>query len=337
MPVIAGQPLAAGPAGTGTATADQDPPGISRRRTRRRRQEASTAAGRAALVSAAQDGRRQGQVARGLWRRARSHQRCQPSRTPGGRREYRGPASQTRRSSPGAARRCGRPGSRGRGARRRRPSAAVPAARPPARGPGPPARCPASWGWAPGSDHPGTGQLIELLFQGAEPGVISRMPAGLHPAVTADHRRRGRDHLHEHQLLPGADPRGAGHHQRRAAGLRRRAGRRDQVRQPDRDRRAARLIRITLTSYGGHRCACLALTAGNRGLCCTSRTADPNHVKNAQVPWHLGGIPRAGTRRRDASSPLGIGSGVKNNARGTSVTVSADGRGLVSQAGAVLL
>ncbi len=68
----------------------------------------------------------------------------------------------------------------------------------------------------------------------------------------------------------------------------------------------------------------------------TARIADPNHVKNAQVPWHLGGIPRAGTRRRDASSPLGIGSGVKNNARGTSVTVS-DGRGLVSQAGAVLL
>ena len=100
-------------------------------------------------------------------------------------------------------------------------------------------------------DHPGTGQLIELLFEGAQPGVISRMPACLHLAVPADHRRRDRGHLHEHQLLPGPDPRGAGHHQRGAAGLRRRAGRRDQVRQPDRDHRATQLSRITLTCWNG--------------------------------------------------------------------------------------
>ena len=57
-------------------------------------------------------------------------------------------------------------------------------------------------------DHPGTGQLIELLFEGAQPGVLSRMPAGLHLAVAADHRRRGRGHLHEHQLLPGPESAG---------------------------------------------------------------------------------------------------------------------------------
>ena len=54
-------------------------------------------------------------------------------------------------------------------------------------------------------DHPGTGQLIELLFERAQPGVISRMPGGLHLAVAADHCRRGRGHLHEQQLLPGTD------------------------------------------------------------------------------------------------------------------------------------
>ena len=106
-------------------------------------------------------------------------------------------------------------------------------------------------------DHPGTGQLIELLFQGAQPGVIGRMPAGLHLAVAADHRGRGRDHLQEYQLLPGADPRGAGHHQRRAAGLRRQAGRRDQVRQPDRDHRAAQLSRSARRSSGRITLACV--------------------------------------------------------------------------------
>ena len=39
------------------------------------------------------------------------------------------------------------------------------------------------------------GHLIQLLLDDPEPGVISGMPAGLHPPVAADHRRRDRHRL----------------------------------------------------------------------------------------------------------------------------------------------
>jgi GAF domain-containing protein len=42
------------------------------------------------------------------------------------------------------------------------------------------------------------GHLIELLLDDAEPGVISRVTAGLHLPVPADHRRRDRRRLAEH-------------------------------------------------------------------------------------------------------------------------------------------
>ena len=56
-------------------------------------------------------------------------------------------------------------------------------------------------------DHAGLpGHLIQLLLDDPEPGMVSGMPAGLHPPVAAHHRRRDRHRLAEHHQVPGADP-----------------------------------------------------------------------------------------------------------------------------------
>ncbi len=82
--------------------------------------------------------------------------------------------------------------------------------------------------------------------------MAGRMPASLDPAVAADHRRGDRDHLHENHLIPGADHRGAGHHQRRPVPLHRPAGRRHQIGHPHRDdRRAARKRRRIRAGQAG--------------------------------------------------------------------------------------
>ena len=57
-------------------------------------------------------------------------------------------------------------------------------------------------------------RLIELLLDDPEPGVISRVPAGLHPPVATHHRGRDRDRLAEHHHVPGADLPLAGRRQR---------------------------------------------------------------------------------------------------------------------------
>jgi len=85
-------------------------------------------------------------------------------------------------------------------------------------------------------DHPGSRQVIELLLERAQPGVISGMPGRLDPPVAADHRGRDDHDLHEQQLIPGPDHGGAGHHQRRAiAPGQGPAARRHQIRRSDRD------------------------------------------------------------------------------------------------------
>ena len=88
------------------------------------------------------------------------------------------------------------------------------------------------------------GHLIQLLLQDPQPGVIRRVPAGLHVPVAADHRGRDDDRLAEHHQVPAADPAGAGGCQRGPVPLAEhpphRAG---QVSQPDRDQPPAGQIR----------------------------------------------------------------------------------------------
>ena len=67
-------------------------------------------------------------------------------------------------------------------------------------------------------------------------GVISRVPAGLHPPVATHHRGRDRDRLAEHHHVPGADLPLAGRRQRGPVPLpQQTAQRRPQVSSPHRD------------------------------------------------------------------------------------------------------
>ena len=80
-----------------------------------------------------------------------------------------------------------------------------------------------------------SGQGIDPLLGHAEPGVLSRVPGGLHPPVPADQRRRHRHRLEEDHRIPAADLPRTRHDQRRPAVLAQaRPGRRGQVGHPDR-------------------------------------------------------------------------------------------------------
>ena len=80
------------------------------------------------------------------------------------------------------------------------------------------------------------GQGIQPVLGHAEAGVIRRMPASLHPPVTADHRCRDRHRLEEDHTVPGADlPRRRRGQRRPAVLTRARPGRPGQVRHPHRD------------------------------------------------------------------------------------------------------
>ena len=58
------------------------------------------------------------------------------------------------------------------------------------------------------------GHLIQLLLQYPQPGMIRRVPAGLHAPVAAHHRSRDDDRLAEHHQVPG---RGSGRRRRPSA------------------------------------------------------------------------------------------------------------------------
>ena len=68
-------------------------------------------------------------------------------------------------------------------------------------------------------DHPRPRQLLELLPERSQPGMIGRMLARPDSPVAADQSRRDRHDFPEHQRLPCADHGSAGHHQRRAVTL----------------------------------------------------------------------------------------------------------------------
>ncbi len=115
------------------------------------------------------------------------------------------------------------------------------------------------------------------------------MPAGLDPAVPADHRRRDRDHLHEHHLITGADLRGAGHNQRRPVTPGREpAGRRHQIRRAYRDHRRGAsqpgVISGALTRWhGGQRRSAVELHVG---LLCEDWRQTPRLLQEPH-PHHL--------------------------------------------------
>ena len=54
-------------------------------------------------------------------------------------------------------------------------------------------------------DTSGPGQRVQPVLGQAEPGVISRMPGGLHPPVAAHHRPGHRHRLAEHHRISAAD------------------------------------------------------------------------------------------------------------------------------------
>ena len=84
-------------------------------------------------------------------------------------------------------------------------------------------------------DTSGPGQRVQPVLGQAEPGVISRMPGGLHPPVAAHHRPGHCHRLAEHHRISAADPAGPGRHQRGPAVLAQpRPGRRSQVSHPHR-------------------------------------------------------------------------------------------------------
>jgi hypothetical protein len=80
-----------------------------------------------------------------------------------------------------------------------------------------------------------SGQRVQPVFSHAQPGELSRVPGGLHPPVTADHRRRDHHRLEEDHRITAADLPRTGRDQRRPAVLAQvRPARRDQVGHPDR-------------------------------------------------------------------------------------------------------
>ena len=98
----------------------------------------------------------------------------------------------------------------------------------------------------PAAQHDGPGdlvnharypaQLIQPLLGHAQPGVISRVPGGLHPPVAAHHRGRHRHRLQPDHQVPGPDPARPRHCQRRPTVPAQPApARGGQVSHPDRD------------------------------------------------------------------------------------------------------
>ena len=178
------------------------------------------------------------------------------------------------------------------------------------------------------------GRLVARCRCGGRP--VPR-PAGFRAGngdSSADHRRRDRHDLHEHQLLPGTDPGGAGHHQRRPVTPGRHpAARRHQIRRPDRDDRRgtgqpsriragqADVVASTLTCWNGvpgrsavelHRGSCAKFGVRDHNFYrsppaspVTPRQTPPHHRKPAHrsppAPSHRGqapaGAPRASTSR----------------------------------------
>jgi hypothetical protein len=95
------------------------------------------------------------------------------------------------------------------------------------------------------------GHLVQLLPDDPEPGVVSGVPAGLHPPVAADHRRRDRDRLQEDHQVPGADRPPPRPPSARSGPLpQRTAQRAGQVSDPDRDDPRPRQLRRPPARHG---------------------------------------------------------------------------------------
>ena len=96
-------------------------------------------------------------------------------------------------------------------------------------------------------------QHVQPLLRNAQAGMISRMPGGLHPPVTAHHRRRDRHRLAEHHQVPVSDLARPGRDQRRPPVFPQPPpGRGGQVRHPDRDyARPAQQLSGGIPAIGG--------------------------------------------------------------------------------------
>ena len=83
----------------------------------------------------------------------------------------------------------------------------------------------------PGSPH----SASQPFLRHPQPHMISQMTSGLHPAITADHRRRDRDRLAEHHPVPGPDRPRPGRQRHPASVSPGPSGQGRQVRDPDSD------------------------------------------------------------------------------------------------------